>query len=182
MHGIRLILIAVFTLLMPVAVFAQSTAPLATTLTLEAGPGMDGRVQVKAHLVGSDGKNLGMQTISLRLGTDFFGNRPLRLSNAVTDSAGIATFQYMPSWDGEQQLLASYAGSPGFEKSSDTITYLASGTTPSKLLHANEPSPLTPVWRLTALAATVVTLSIWAILVGTLIWVRVGIRRLSVRA
>ena len=173
---IRLILITVAVLLVPAALAAA--AP--TNMTLAASPGMKGLVQLEARLTGADGKPLGEQTVSFRLGTVFFGERSVFLGEEVTDSAGVATFLYQPNQNGQHQFVARYAGNDSLAQGEVKVAYAVT-TVAAAAAHADSASALGPIWRMTGAGAVVLTAVIWAILILTLVRVRTGIGRIGSR-
>lgn len=153
-----------------------------TRLTAMASAGRGGLVLVQAQLMTADGKPLASETVSLVMGNDFLGGRPANLGTEKTDSSGMATFVYEPTSTGEQKLEVRFAGRGEFEKVAAPAPYKVSALPAAAGGHKfNGATPLSVVWRLVGYAAALVTISIWAILIGTLLWVRSGIRRLSLR-
>lgn len=169
--------VVVMALLLPDSVAVAASA----RLSVSASAGRNGAVLVEARLSSADGKPLGSQPVSLWLGNSFFSGRPARLGTEQTDSAGAVTFVFEPSWVGEQKLEARFAGDGQYEKAAVTVAYTATAVPPAANGHGAGETPLAPIWQLVGFAAAVVTFSIWAILIGTLVWVRSGIRHLSAR-
>lgn len=156
-------------------------AAASTRLTLSASAGRGGTVLVMAELTGAQGEPLESQAVSLFIGTNFLGGRPALIGTEKTDSTGVATFVYEPTSVGEQKLEARFGGGGGQEKASAATVFTVAALPPSADPHGAGTTPLVVIWRLVGYAAALVTITIWALLIGTLIWVRSGIRRLSIR-
>lgn len=152
-----------------------------TRLQVSASAGQAGTVLVMATLTDGQGKPLESESVSLYIATNFLGGRPALIGTEKTDSDGVATFVYEPTSAGEQKLETRFTGKGPLGKAVAATVYKVASLPPAAGGHGHGETPLLLIWRLVGLAAAFVTISIWAILIGTLLWVRSGVRRLSLR-
>lgn len=157
-----------------------ASAPLATTLSLNSSPAVDGKGRklpgqliLSATVATANGKLLNNRTVDFYQQVDLMGPRKAYIGSAVTDSTGVAALRYESAQSGEQDLLATFAGTAEFsgQEAAKRVSLAESGS-PFK----GEPLPLASVGRSLAIAVGLLGLAVWIVLLGIFARTVIGIR------
>jgi hypothetical protein len=171
--GVALVLAALAALLV--------LAPASSTSADESGPSAsaaltfddpevnEGAIAVSVRLSTPDGQPIAHQPVDFFVTPDFFGERPIPLRSARTDSQGRATITYVPSWEGAHLITARFTGDTEILSADASATLQVGGVV---LAEKSSDVPLSPLRALAPTAAAAVTLIVWLVL--ALVVVRVG--------
>lgn len=141
-------------------------------LQMAAEPREDGTWMLAAGLT-SDGAPQSQVEVQFFEQVNFFGDRWVPLGTAVTDAAGVASWLYSPTSDGDQVLVARSMAEGG-RVESDPVTITVSGAVP---FHPPE-EPLLPVVRALAFpVGLVILVLVWLTLAGIFLRAVIGIAR-----
>ncbi|MBI2874945.1 MAG: hypothetical protein HYY09_07635 [Firmicutes bacterium] len=144
--------------------------------TLETSEGLEGRVLLNVRLVGPAGKPVNNVPVVFESVQDFFGRSTMKLGEAVTDSAGMATQSFLPGFEGPFLLRAKFAGNESFAPAAAEIdNFTAPGAAPIYSGHAS--SLLSPVLLKAGMTIILATALIWLFLFSTLAKVWFGLAR-----
>ncbi len=84
-------------------------------------------VSVSAELADASGKPLGGFPLKLYVLTEPFGPKLMKVAEATTESDGVATFSYKPSWVGDIKVTVIFAGTKDFAASQSNGQFKAVG-------------------------------------------------------
>lgn len=169
-------------ILMLAAVALAAAALLARPqLAAAAGPEVqfsaeaadDGTWRLEATVVGADGSALSQVPVTFAAATDFFGDRWIPLGSSVTSTSGVATVIYVPTSNGDQEIVARAATSDGSLESQPLVVHI-NDAVPAVPLEGPD-LPIVRAWALPIGIAVV--LLVWMLLGGIFLYAVLGIAR-----
>lgn len=131
-----------------------------------------GRISVAVRLASANGEPVARQPVEFFVTPDFLGERPVFIRAALTNSDGIASVSYEPTWDGEHRITARYAGDDTYQPAEATSVLQLTGV-PSIEIPTDE--HLSPLRRWAAPGTIAVVLTVWLILAAVILRVGWGI-------
>ncbi|MFA7249473.1 MAG: hypothetical protein WC273_07540 [Dehalococcoidia bacterium] len=142
-------------------------APAATTLTVPpvAAPEPGKPVTLAAKLADKGGRPLGNQTVYFYVVPGVFGpDGMMVVGQATTDGTGTAQFPYRPTWVGDVQAVAMFAGAGDLAPAQARFTFASPGPVP---VHRDQPFGLEIVrdWAPAVVIALVVAIWVTIIIV-----------------
>lgn len=144
----------------------------AEPMGLEATVQDDGTWRLDATVLQSDGRGQSQVPVTFMARVDFFGERWIPVGTAVSDTTGTASLLYLPTWNGDQILVARAGGEAAM--SSAPVVIRISGALPG-VPSEPEDLPIVRAWAIPVGAAVIVT--VWIILAFLFLSAVVGIRR-----
>lgn len=150
-------------------------------LTAAAGPEVafsaeaadDGTWRLEATVVGADGSRLSQVPVTFVAATDFFGDRWVPLGSSVTSTSGTATLIYVPTSNGDQQIVARAATSEGSLESQPLVVHIDDAV-PAVPVEGPD-LPIVRAWALPIGIAVV--LLVWMLLGGIFLYAVLGVAR-----
>ncbi len=139
---------------------SSDTTPV-TAIFQQAVARGDGGISVSVRLASANGEPVARQPVEFFVTPDFLGERPVFIRAALTNTDGIASVNYEPTWNGEHRITALYAGDDTHLPVEATSVLQLTGVPPAQLL-ADE--HLNPLRRWATPGAIVVVLSVWSML------------------
>ncbi len=131
-----------------------SSALTKITLAVRDIGGSDSKVlSIAARLFDAD-RPLGSQTLDFFVTTDFFGNRPVNIGQAVTDATGTASVAYQPRWEGAHVITVRFQGNAKYASAETSLTTEVTG----------------PVWTYTSEKAGLYSVGGWVLLTAGLLF------------
>jgi hypothetical protein len=150
----------------------EAPAKAAVSIALTTAVQPDGAVMLMAKVTKAAGGVVSNQPVDFYVMTSYFGERPLFISTATTDTAGQAAVRYQPSWSGKQQFSASYEGSAALAAGeSSAVMDLKVNLKP----YRNAPPEMAEVRRTTGLGALGLALAVWLVMLAVLLRVGLGV-------
>lgn len=136
----------------------------AASIKVTVNPQSNGSALVVAKFLDAGGKPVTNRPADFFILAKFFGEHPVRIGTATTDTSGSGTVPYQPSWDGQhvfQARLANDTGTPAIgEATADLKSVMPK--------YHSEPTALPGVRASVGVGAGALTLSVWGILLWTL--------------
>lgn len=157
----------------------EAAAPSPVRLAFEEPQAVEGGVSVSVLLTTAAGEPISRQQVDFFVTPDFFGERPMLLRTAITDTKGKATITYVPTWDGGHRLTADFAGNEANQAAEATAMMTVSGLPAVVLV---EPGALDALRRWAAPGAVAVAMGVWLLLAWVLFRVGWGISRAGRRS
>lgn len=148
-----------------------------STVTLQplppsAQPSGQESVILSARL--SDAKGpVGGEPVTFYIVTNVFGERLMKVGQALTDATGMASVAYQPSWAGDHTVVARFGG--GADYAATQASFHFSALNPVSQFQSAQ-FGLEPVRRWLPLAVGLLVLAVWASLGFALITTAAGIR------
>lgn len=139
---------------------SSDTTPV-TAIFQQAVARGDGGISLSVRLASANGEPVARQPVEFFVTPVFLGERPVLIRAALTNSDGVASVIYEPTWDGEHRITALYAGDDTHEPIEATSVLQLTGV-PQAQLPADE--HLNPLRRWATPGAIVVVLSVWSML------------------
>lgn len=143
------------------ALAAGSQPETAPVVLVDASvtPSENGQVEVSMQFADAQGQALRGQEVSFFLEADFLGQSLVSLGGAITNAAGKAQIDYLPTWDGTQRVVARLAGGQEYSASETSIEFDVAGS--SSAYHV-EPLALGMVRQWLPFVVGAVMLLVWA--------------------
>jgi sugar lactone lactonase YvrE len=91
-----------------------------------AAPGQES-VVLSAQLLNNSAPVAGVP-VTFYVVTDVFGERLMKVGDALSDATGAASVLYRPTWDGDQTVVARFAGSGAYTATQTSFSFNAQGT------------------------------------------------------
>ncbi len=149
----------------------------ATATVLKGVPPFDQEpgkyISIGARLTDAAGKPIGGVMVDFFVITTTFGERPMEVGRAATDSQGVATVGYKPSWAGETRVVARSAGNAQYAAAESKFQFAAVG--PDRV-HANAEFGLAPIRAIAPVAVFAIVAFVWGVLLVVLIGTVRGLR------
>jgi sugar lactone lactonase YvrE len=142
-----------------------------------AAPGQQS-VVLSAQLI-SDGAPVAGVPVTFYVVTDVFGERLMKVGDALSDATGAASVLYRPTWDGNQTVVARFAGSGAYPATQTSFSFSA-----QDVVSPWQPAQfgLEPVRRWLPMAVGVGVLAVLATLGFALVTTVIGIPAAAARA
>lgn len=133
----------------------------ATGLALRSlGPEAGGAVRLRATLADDAGNPIPNVPVRFFVEAELAGTRGLmEIGSAVTDSRGVASLVYAPTFPGEQRLTARFEGVGLYAESEGTARLDVPDAVPA---YTSGPPGLAPLPRLAAAGLVALVLGVWA--------------------
>lgn len=142
-------------------------------VVLQAARAADSSWQLQARLTDTAGAPVGGSTVQFAAQETFMGaSVAVPIGTATTDTTGIASIRYVPTWNGPQVLEATASGSAA--ASSAPVTIEVSGALSAIPLEA---ANLPTISAVAGPAAVVLALTVWLALALTLLYTVLGVAR-----
>jgi sugar lactone lactonase YvrE len=141
-----------------------------------AVPGQES-VALSAQLL-SDGAPVAGVPVTFYVVTDFFGARLMKVGDALSDATGAVSVLYRPTWDGDQTVVARFAGNGNYPATQTSFSFSAQG-----VVSPWQPAQfgLEPVRQLLPIAVGVGILAVLATLGFALVTTVIGIPAAAAR-
>jgi sugar lactone lactonase YvrE len=141
-----------------------------------AAPGQE-TVVLSAQLI-SDGSPVAGVPVTFYIVTNVFGERLMKVGDALSDATGAASVLYRPTWDGDHTVVARFAGEGGYPATQTSFSFNAQG-----VVSPWQPAQfgLEPVRRWLPIAVGVGILAVLATLGFTLVTTVIGIPAAATR-
>jgi len=136
-------------------------------------------VSLLVRLTADDGQPIARARVEFFVSPDFFGERPVSLQTAITNTDGLASLKYVPTWDGAHKVTALFAGNSDYQPSEVTTVMMVSGAGAGSAAVAMAAGGAS-LGVLRLWAAPTVTLGaaiVWLLIAGVLVRVGWGIWR-----
>jgi sugar lactone lactonase YvrE len=142
-----------------------------------AAPGQES-VVLSAQLL-NDGAPVAGVPVTFYVVTNVFGERLMKVGDALSNATGAASVLYRPTWDGDQTVVARFAGSGAYSATQTSFSFSAQGT-----VSPWQPAQfgLEPVRQWLPLAVGVAVLALLATLGFVLATTVIGIPAAAARA
>ncbi len=131
-------------------------------------------VSLQVRLTADDGQPLARARVEFFVRPDFFGERPVALQTVLTDAKGLASLNYVPTWEGVHRVTAIFAGDSDYQPGEATTVMTVSGVASPHLPDADSLAIL-QLWA--APAVTVGAIIVWLLIIGVLVRVGWGVWR-----
>lgn len=180
--GFRLALAALALALGIAALTASPALGADPRVALRAGVAQDGSWQLTATVQDAQGAPASGEEVRFAVRQEFMGTpRNVTLGTATTDTSGTATLRYVPSWNGDQAIVASVsapAGAVGGGVVSGPVTIHVTDAVPAI---PDRPGTLDAVGVASLPVAVLVVLAVWGLLLGTFVSAVLGVARPRLR-
>jgi sugar lactone lactonase YvrE len=135
-----------------------------------AAPGQES-VVLSAQLLNDSAPVAGVP-VTFYVVTDVFGERLMKVGDALSDATGAASVLYRPTWDGDHTVVARFAGNSNYPATQTSFSFIAQG-----VVSPWQPAQfgLEPVRRLLPIAVGVGILAVLATLGFALVTTVIGI-------
>ena len=103
---------------------------------------------------------------------DLFGSKEMLIGMATTDGNGRASINYLPAQAGSHEIIARFAGMPGYATTEGRTTFQADVAAPAYVV---EPAPLASFTSKVPYAVGTLVLAVWGLIAYALIGTARGI-------
>ncbi len=152
----------------------EAVIEVVARLTFEQPTTNEDTVSLQVRLTTDDGQPLARARVEFFVKPDFFGERPVALQTAVTNADGLASLNYVPTWEGVHRVTAIFAGDSDYQPGEATTVMTVSGLASPHLPDADS---LAILQRWAAPAVTAGAAIVWLLIVGVLVRVGWGVWR-----
>jgi hypothetical protein len=164
-------------LLMHVSARAAGAGETATLTGLPPAEQVEGKPLVLGARLNdaTTGKAIGNAEVEFFVMTEVFGPRLMRIGSAVTDTTGRAAVSYRPSWEGETQVVARFAGNAQYAATEGSFEF---ASVVPVLGHQNSAFGLEPIRAWAPVVVILLVVAVWAALIAVVMTTVAGLRPL----
>lgn len=159
-----------------IAVADEAVGERASQLAFQQPTTSGETVSLVVRLTDDEGQPIARAQMEFSVSPDFFGDRPVSLQTAITNTDGLATLKYVPTWDGAHRMTGYFAGNADFQPGEATIVMTVSGAAAGGVA-IDDGAPLDAVRLWAAPAVTAGAAIVWLLIVGVLVRVGWGVWR-----